>query len=113
LLGRAGSAAGWAVKRRGATVTRRQSRGASAGLRELGCVENRKKGKRKMKWFFTFLKRGFNQHSNSSLNSSSKNRCSTMYATVNSYISFIELTKTIKCLENHKHLIFLKQEHGC
>jgi hypothetical protein len=35
------------------------------------------------------LKRGFNQNSNSSLNSTSKNRCSSMYTTINSYISLI------------------------
>jgi hypothetical protein len=60
-----------------------------AELQPLGHIANRKKEGREKKGFFTILKREFNQHSNSILNSTSKNRYSNMYAALNSFISLI------------------------
>jgi hypothetical protein len=60
-----------------------------AQLQPLGRVANGKKEGREKKGVFTILKRRFNQNSNSRLNSTSKHRCSNMYATVNSFISLI------------------------
>jgi hypothetical protein len=61
-------------------------RTSARGLRK----ETGKGRKRKRKrFFFHFLKKVITQNSNTGLNSTTKNRCSSMYATVNSYISLI------------------------
>jgi hypothetical protein len=45
--------------------------------------------KREKEGFLLFLNRNTNKNSNTSLNSTTKNKCSSMYASVNSYISLI------------------------
>jgi hypothetical protein len=49
---------------------------------------NRKGEEKEKKKVFHFLKKN-KQNSNTGLNSTTKNRCSSMYATVNSFISLI------------------------
>jgi hypothetical protein len=67
--------------------------GARADLAELGCGEAGLKRKRregsKRKGFSFFFKHTQTMNSNKSLNSNTQKRCTSMYATVNSYISLI------------------------
>jgi hypothetical protein len=56
----------------------------------VGCARKQERGgKEKEKGFFPFLKKVIKQNSITGLNSTTKNRCSSMYATVNSYVSLI------------------------
>jgi hypothetical protein len=64
------------------------SRLGGTGLRRSRAEKKKKGGKYKKRVFF-FFKHTQTMNSNKSLNSNTQKRCTSMYATVNSYISLI------------------------
>jgi hypothetical protein len=81
-VGRAGPGSGGG--KAGLTARWARSRGSVCGLRHLGCAGNWEERK---KVFFLILKTFKLMNSNLNLNSNNQEQCSSVYATVNSYIS--------------------------